>query len=87
MNQDEVLFVTDVILLRKAILQNYSIEDFLFGNLNTDTILTITDVILLRTTDFTGCFRKTQVGASQKVRQLLFNAEMFERGLFYDFMD
>ncbi len=45
MNQDERLSVTDVVLLRRAILSNAYVE---IGDMNQDKKLSVTDVVLLR---------------------------------------
>ncbi len=49
LNDDNTLTVTDVVLLRKAILGGTPSEDTLRrGDMNTDKTLTVTDVVLLR---------------------------------------
>ncbi len=48
MNLDRTLSVTDVVLLRKAILQNQTPVDYAQGDMNADGSLSVTDVVLLR---------------------------------------
>ncbi len=48
MNGDGKLSVTDVVLLRKAILQNSTAADAPAGDMNGDGSLSVTDVVLLR---------------------------------------
>ncbi len=48
LNGDGALSVTDVVLLRKAILANTAVADVPAGDLNGDSALTVTDVVLLR---------------------------------------
>ncbi len=48
LNGDGKLTVTDVVLLRKAILAGDSVEKIPAGNMNGDDQLTVTDVVLLR---------------------------------------
>ncbi len=48
MNKDGSRSVTDVVLLRKAILQNDKAEDAPAGDMNGDGSLSVTDVVLLR---------------------------------------
>ncbi len=48
LNGDGNLSVTDVVLLRKAILQNGTAGTYPAGDLNEDGVLSVTDVVLLR---------------------------------------
>ncbi len=48
LNQNGVLSVTDVVFLRKAVLENLNATDVPMSDLNGDNTLTVTDVVLLR---------------------------------------
>ncbi len=48
LNYDNSLTVTDVVLLRKAILASKTVQDEPAGDMNEDDRLTVTDVVLLR---------------------------------------
>ncbi len=54
MNLDGNLSVTDVVLLRKAILQGTSVMEVPMGDMNEDGSLSVTDVVLLRKTILQG---------------------------------